>query len=66
MDKMEVTQALCLALMGRTAREIAEATGLTEQTIYGLRRGASMPTMETAIALSRYLEISIDELVGEA
>lgn len=51
---------------GVSRREVAIATGLTENTIYTIEAGvAANPRLETLKAIADYYGISIDELIKE-
>lgn len=46
-----------------TARELARATGIDESLISKWRRGIQKPQIDNLIALSEYLEVTVDELI---
>jgi transcriptional regulator with XRE-family HTH domain len=49
--------------LGLTQKQIAKATGLTEQDISRIENGADNPFIETFILLARYFNIPIDAFV---
>ena len=49
--------------LGLTQKQIAKATGLTEQDISRIENGADNPFIETFILLARYFNISINAFV---
>ena len=46
-----------------TARELAKGTGIDESLISKWRRGIQKPQIDNLIALSEYLEVTVDELI---
>lgn len=49
---------------GLTQAALAELAGVTDETVSRLERGAFEPSLSTAIAIAKALEVSLDELLG--
>lgn len=47
---------------GITQRELAQAVGVTDQTISNIERGASRPDLETALSIARYFGRPVESL----
>ena len=52
--------------LGMTQRELAEAVGLSRQTVNAIERGEHNTTIKQCRAICRVLGRSLDELFGEA
>jgi transcriptional regulator with XRE-family HTH domain len=50
---------------GLTQAELAEATGVTDETISRIERGRYEPAVSTLFRLAEALEVSLDYLAGE-
>ncbi len=53
-----------LRTSGKTQVEIARALNVTKQCINDYKTGKSVPSLETLVALCKYLEVSADYLLG--
>ncbi|RXZ61199.1 XRE family transcriptional regulator [Candidatus Borkfalkia ceftriaxoniphila] len=51
-------------LSGKTQKQLAEAIGTTDDSIYSWERGRSQPSIEYLRALCRVLEVTADYLIG--
>ncbi len=51
---------------GLTQAELAEACGLTDETVSRVERGAVEPSLSTVAAIAEAFDMTIDELVGRA
>ena len=49
-----------------TQAQLAEAAGLTDETVSRIERGTYEPALSTMMALADTLEVSVDELIGRA
>ncbi|MBV8667081.1 MAG: helix-turn-helix transcriptional regulator [Burkholderiaceae bacterium] len=54
--------ALFRAERGVSRKELAEAVGVNNQTIGYLERGDYMPSLELALKIARYFDVSIEML----
>jgi len=43
---------------------LSKKIGISHTTIHNMEKGASEPSMQTLLKLSKFFDISIDELVG--
>lgn len=50
---------------GLTQEELSQVIGVTRQVIYRWEKGIVMPSVENLISLSRFFEVSVDELVRD-
>jgi transcriptional regulator with XRE-family HTH domain len=50
---------------GLTQAELAEATGVTDETISRIERGRYEPAVSTLFRLAEALEVSLDDLAGD-
>ncbi|MBO5304360.1 MAG: helix-turn-helix transcriptional regulator [Clostridia bacterium] len=53
-----------LRTSGKTQVEIARALNVTKQCINDYKTGKSVPSLETLVALCKYLEVSADYILG--
>ena len=53
------------AALGLTQQDLAEAVGVTRQTIVAIERGDYNPTIKLCIAICRVLDRTLDELFWE-
>jgi len=51
---------------GPTIRDVAEAIGVSERTLYSWEKGEAMPPLDKAMDLAKHYGISIGDLVGDA
>lgn len=49
---------------GLTQKQLAEAIKTTDDSIYSWEKGRSQPSLETLRALSKFLDVSTDYLLG--
>ena len=61
MDRMEIFRRR----RGLTQAQLADATGYSENTIWRWENGQRIPNAEALRILSRVLDCTIDELVGD-
>jgi len=47
---------------GLSQRQLADAVGLTDQTISNIERGARTPSVETALSIARVLGVSVERV----
>lgn len=47
---------------GMTQEELAEAVGVSRQTIISIERGRYVPSLPLALAIARFFRCSIDEI----
>lgn len=47
---------------GLSQRQLADAVGLTDQTISNIERGARTPSVETALTIARVLGVSVERV----
>ncbi|MGX7196407.1 helix-turn-helix domain-containing protein [Enterococcus olivae] len=50
---------------GLSQEEVAEALGVSRQTISNWEHGLAQPTLDKAVELAHLFEVSLDELVGK-
>ena len=53
-----------LKMSGKTQIEIARAVNVSKQCINDYKTGKSLPSLETFIALCKYLDVPSDYLLG--
>jgi transcriptional regulator with XRE-family HTH domain len=51
-------------LSGKTQVEVSNGIGVTEQNYQVYERGKSLPSLQNAIALADFFNVSLDYLVG--
>jgi transcriptional regulator with XRE-family HTH domain len=51
---------------GLTQKQLAKETGLSERGIQNYELGERVPTLQAAIALADYFDVSLDYLVGRS
>ncbi len=49
---------------GESQEQVAIAIGITKQTLSGIETGYRAPSIEVAVALAEYFDISLDYLVS--
>lgn len=53
-------------MKGVTLYEVAEALGITRNTLYASRSRGSLPSIKTMVAMADYLCVSMDYLLGRS
>ena len=48
---------------GESQEQVATAIGITKQTLSGIETGYRAPSIEVAVALAKYLNVSLDSLL---
>ena len=63
---MRATGAHIKELMNTRVQDVQEAMGLASpQAVYRWLRGSSMPSVDNLYALSRYLNVSMEDVIVE-
>lgn len=50
------------AMHDMTQEDLAEATGVTRQTILAIEKGKYVPSLDLAFKISRYFKVNIEEV----
>lgn len=48
---------------GESQEQVANAIGITKQTLSGIETGYRAPSIEVAVSLSKYFKVSVDSLI---
>ena len=65
MDTKNIGRNLAILMFDRkvTARDVAEATGVTEGMISHIKNGLKIPSLPIIINIANYFSVSVDELL---
>lgn len=55
-----------IRMKGVTLYEVAEALGITRNTLYASRSRGSLPSIRTMVSIADYLGVSMDYLLGRS